>query len=186
VSGVRVVAQEWVSLDGYAAGETDESELFEHVPPAADAASMRWNAAFLDEVDAVLLGRHSYEAFLAYWPTAAEPIAPRVNAIDKVVFSTTLARAPWGEHPPARVERDAVSWLRERRDGNATYLVWGSLALVDALLEAGELDQLDLFVAPVVLGRGRPLTTRTTRLEHLTSEPMDGVAHTRYAVRRQT
>jgi dihydrofolate reductase len=179
---VRVIAQEWVSLDGFASGLGGEDALFEHVPPEADAASMRWNDALLDEVDAVLLGRRTYAAFAAFWPGASAPIAQRVNEVTKVVFSRTLTRAPWGTRAEARVEPDAVAWARERRAGEATFLVWGSLALVAALAEAGELDELDLFVAPVLLGDGTPLLPEPSRLAQLSSEPMRGATHLRYAV----
>ncbi|MBU2662652.1 dihydrofolate reductase family protein [Actinoplanes bogorensis] len=183
---MRVVAQQWMSLDGYASGPDGEEPLFAAIPPDADAASQKWNDNLLDDVDAVLLGRRSYESFVQFWPTATEPIAARVNTIDKVVFSATLESAPWGDHPPATIHHDAVSYLRERRSTETTLLVWGSLALMHDLMAAGELDELDLFVAPAALGAGTPLIPAGTplALTQLGGEIWPGATHLRYAVNR--
>jgi RibD domain-containing protein len=99
----RVLAQQWVSVDGFAAGPDGEQEIFEAAGAAASADSERHITAVLDGVDVVLLGRRSYEAFAAFWPVAHDqPMAARVNAVPKVVCSTTLTAAPWGDFAPAR------------------------------------------------------------------------------------
>ncbi|MEV0605912.1 dihydrofolate reductase family protein [Polymorphospora rubra] len=185
---MRVVAQQWVSVDGYAAGPRGEQDIFAAVRPGADAASQRWNDRLLDEVDSVLLGRRSYGAFSQFWPTSDEPIAERVNRIDKVVFSRTLDAAPWGTYEPATIVADAVSHVRERRrDGDdATLLLWGSLAVMHGLMAARELDEFDLFVAPVALGAGTPLVPEgmTLQLTQVGQEIWDGAAHLRYTIDR--
>ena len=179
----RVIAQQWVSLDGYASGPDGEGEIFAVVPPEADAASMAHNERLLPSVAEVLLGRRSYESFVRVWPTADLPIAERVNTVPKVVISRTLREAPWGGFPPARVEQDAVAHVRRRRrEVDGDLLVWGSLALMASLLEAGEVDELDLFVAPLALGGGTPLLPRRQDLELLEAEVWAGVLHARYRV----
>lgn len=183
-----VIAQQWMSVDGYAAGPGGEGDLFDTVPPAAEAASQQANALLVDQIDEVLLGRTTYASYVQFWPASDEPIAPRVNAVSKTVCSTTLSDAPWGDHAPARVVRDAVAHVRGRRADAAaagpTLLVWGSLSVQQALLAAGELDQLDLFVAPVALGAGRPLLDPGTRvsLEQLAVEDLGGASRVRYRV----
>ncbi len=79
----RVVAQQWISVDGFASGTTDEWELFAAVPEAADVAAMAHNEAFLPEVETVVLGRRTYASFVDFWPTERArgiPVAPLVNA----------------------------------------------------------------------------------------------------------
>src|SRR5690242_9049600 len=96
----RVIAQQWVSVDGFASGAVDESEIFAAMTDFTD--SERHNQRLLTEVDAVLLGRRTYETFVRFWPTATgQPMAELVNRIPKLVCSTTLTEAPWGDHPPA-------------------------------------------------------------------------------------
>lgn len=184
--GARVVVQEWVSLDGYASGPDGEMDIMGTVSAHTDRRSQTYNAEFLRAATAVLLGARTYRQFVEYWPTAEEPIADRVNQLPKVVASTTLGSAPWGEHAPAIVVADAREYVRQfRRDGQGILVVWGSLSVAHALAEAGLVDELDLFVAPVWLGRGTALlpSGRVT-LEQLTSETWRDLIHTRYRITR--
>ncbi|MEJ2860177.1 dihydrofolate reductase family protein [Actinomycetospora flava] len=185
----RVVAQQWISIDGFATGPTDEMEIFAGVPAASDARSMELNAELIADVETVLLGRRTYEAFVTFWPTEAArdvPITPLVNAVPKVVASSTLTAAPWGGHAPASVVPDAVAHVRAlRAEPGGIVLVWGSLALMRTLLDAGLVDELDLFVAPIALGGGTPLVTpgRPLGLRQLAGEVFPaGGAHLRFAV----
>jgi dihydrofolate reductase len=183
----RVVAQQWVSVDGFAAGPAGEGDIFAGVPTASDRRSMELNEALIPEVETVLLGRRSYESFVRFWPTEHSrdvPVAPLVNAVPKLVASSTLAAAPWGEHAPAEVVPDAVARVRALRAGSGgIVLVWGSLALMRTLLDAGQVDELDLFVAPVALGSGTPLAGRPLGLRQIGGEIFPaGGAHLRFAV----
>lgn len=185
----RVIAQQWISVDGFTAGYRDESELFAAVPEESTKASERHNRALLPDVEVVLLGRRTYDTFVAFWPTDAaadQPMAPWVNAVPKVVASTTLTEAPWADHPPAMVVADAVEHVRELRARPGGHvLLWGSLALMRTLLDADLVDELDLFVAPIALGGGTPLITpgRPIALRGQGGEVWPaGGAHLRYAV----
>jgi dihydrofolate reductase len=154
----RVLVQQWVSVDGMVAGPGGETDIFDAVPDFS--ASDRHNTALLDSVDEVLLGRRTYEEFVQFWPTAdGEVLAPLINALPKTVASTTLGSAPWGEHRPARIVPDAVEHIRSGRAAGATgtTIVWGSVTVMRALLRAHLVDDLELFVAPVLLGTGTPL-----------------------------
>jgi dihydrofolate reductase len=183
----RVLVQQWVSVDGMVAGRHGEDDVFDAV--ADFSPSDRHNAALLDSVDEVLLGRRTYEEFAGYWPTAeGEALAPRINALPKTVASTTLRAAPWGDREPARVVPDAVAHVRSRRaaDAGGTTIVWGSIAVVRALLGAGLVDEIELFVAPVLLREGTPLLDPAgppVRLALLAGETWPGgTLRLRYAV----
>jgi len=181
----RVIAQEWVSLDGLAAGPHGEADVFAAVSAEADDASQRWNDRLLDTVDEVLLGRTTYESFAGYWPEARDAIAPRVNSVPKTVASRSLTTAPWGGFASAAVAPDAVDHVRARRGGpGGRCLVWGSVSLVHALIAAGQLDELDLFVAPLLLGSGTRLVPPgpPVPLRLLESERWGDALHLRYQV----
>jgi dihydrofolate reductase len=183
----RVVAQQWISVDGFAAGPADETEIFAGVPEDTDRRSMALNETLIPQVETVVLGRRSYEAFVRFWPTDLArdvPVAPLVNAVPKLVASTTLAEAPWGDHAPATVVPDAVEHVRALRAApGGIVLVWGSLALMRALIDAGQVDELDLFVAPIALGGGTPLLGRPLGLRQIAGEIFPaGGAHLRFAV----
>ena len=148
-----VIAQQWVSVDGLVAGPSGEVDIFEAV--ADFSASESHNLALLETVDEILLGRRTYEEFVDYWPTAGdEPMAEAINRIPKAVCSTSLTDAPWGEYPATRLVTDGVAHAEERRSASGNTIVWGSIELMGSLLAAGALDQIELFVAPVVVGSG--------------------------------
>lgn len=179
----RVIAQQWVSLDGYASGPGGEGDLFAAVPVDVDERSQAHNLELLAGVDHVLLGARTYTSFVTYWPTATDTVADAVNALPKVVASTSLPGAPWPGHAPARVVPDAVDHVRRHRAaGGGDVLVWGSLEVMDTLLDAGELDALELFVVPVALGGGTPLLRRPTRLVQRVSEDWGAVTRLAYDV----
>ena len=131
------------SLDGYIAGPDGEIDWIVH-DPAID-----WAALFAD-FDTVLLGRRTYE--LTRQPGApAWPAGWRV-----VVFSRTLTAA---EHPAVTVVTAdggaAVAGLRAE-PGRDIWLFGGG-SLFASLLAAGVVDQVEVAIMPVLLGRGIPL-----------------------------
>jgi dihydrofolate reductase len=156
----RLIVQEFVTLDGRAAGPEGETDF---IPAATEGDSVVADnqMQFLDTIDTIVLGRRTYEMFAGYWPTATgdiEPFANKLNAIPKLVFSKTLEHAPWGEWDEATLSDDPREEIRRRRDGGGKdMVVWGSLTLVESLAEAGLVDEYQLWLLPVVLGGGRPL-----------------------------
>jgi dihydrofolate reductase len=156
----KVILEEWISLDGYAADSEGSLDFFPE--SETDRYSDRDQLAFLDSVDTILLGRKTYELFADYWPTAStdeEVIADRLNELPKLVFSNTLSEAPWGTWPPAQVVRgDAVAEIGRLRERDGKHMVlWGSLSLAQALMEADLIDEYHIQLCPTLVGGGRPL-----------------------------
>lgn len=153
----RLIVQELITVDGFVAGPDGELDFFDSVSDYSHVD--RDNLRLLEDVDTVLLGAATYRMFVEYWPTADETVATAVNTIPKIVFSSTLERAPWGDWDPARVVKEhaaaTVADLKRRRGKDI--LVWGSLSLAGALTRAGLLDELQLRVVPVAIGDGRKL-----------------------------
>lgn len=156
----RLILQEWVSLDGFAADADGKLDFFPSTE--ANRYSDRDQLAFLDDVDTVLLGRRTYELFVEFWPTASpteEIIADRLNELPKLVFSNTLAEAPWGAWPAARVVRgDAVAEIARLKAQPGKHMVlWGSLMLAQDLIAADLIDEYHIQVCPTLVGAGRRL-----------------------------
>jgi dihydrofolate reductase len=108
--------------------------------------------------DALLLGRRTYEVFAAAWPQRGSdvPNADWMNNTRKYVASTTLESPDWQNTTVLRGDvRDSVSQLKQE-DGRAI-TVNGSAGLVRSLLGAGLIDELRLFLHPVVVGSGERL-----------------------------
>jgi dihydrofolate reductase len=156
----NVILQEFVSLDGMAAGPNDSVDFV----PAATSGDQSFGArqlAFMETVDTILLGRKTYEMFADYWPNVTsgddKPFADRINAIPKIVFSRSLVRAPWGKYAEATIVKgqlsDEVARLKQQAGRNM--VLWGSLSIAEALEDDGLIDEYQLIVCPVVLGGGR-------------------------------
>lgn len=113
----------------------------------------------LDEAlaaEVLLLGRVTYETLGRFWPKADDPLADKLNAMPKYVLSTTLERADWTSSTVLRGDLvTEVTRLRETIAGDI--LVYGSIQLVQGLIEHGLFDELRLMTYPVLLGSGRRL-----------------------------
>jgi dihydrofolate reductase len=116
--------------------------------------------------DAVLLGRTTYEAFAAVWPSVEDEtgFADRINSLPKFVVSNTLAEAGWNNS--TIVTGDIVEKIRAlKEEPGGDILVYGSAALVHALIPHGLIDAYNLMVYPTVLGRGKRLFPDGARLD---------------------
>ena len=109
--------------------------------------------------DATLLGRRTFEDFRSYWPLQTDDrtgITAYLNQVTKYVVSGTLTDPAWENSVVLSGSvADEVAALKES-DGR-DIVCTGSVTLTHALLEAGLVDELRLFVYPVVVGRGRRL-----------------------------
>jgi dihydrofolate reductase len=106
---------------------------------------------------ALLLGRKTYEGFSAIWPQQeGRPLADIINRMPKYVVSSTLEDAEWENSTVLRGElTEEVGRLKREIDGQI--LVYGSIKLVQTLIEHELVDELRLLVHPVVLGAGKRL-----------------------------
>lgn len=154
----KIIVQQAVSLDGYAADADGGVSFFSAVEDWTEPDTEQLDQ--LDSISHMVLGGTTYREFVEFWPTEQsrdEIIADKLNALDKVVFSRTLERAPWGDHPDVRVVAgDPAQTLRgiaENAPGDL--IVWGSLQLTDQLFRSGGVDEVQLRVCPMAIGSGR-------------------------------
>jgi dihydrofolate reductase len=140
----------------------------------------------MDATDAMLLGRKTYEEFASFWPTAPadDPFTARMNNTPKYVVSTTLDTVEWQNS--TLIKGNVVEELtRLKQQPGKNIGMTGSATLVASLLREGLLDELHLFVFPVVLGSGKPLFATSGEKLPLTlvaSETYDtGVVQLTYA-----
>jgi dihydrofolate reductase len=119
----------------------------------------QWGKLFTDEAlsaQALLLGRRSDAWFASRWATRSGEWADRLNSMPKYVVSSTLERPVWNN--AALLKGDvsaAVKNLKQQHDGDI--IVYGSYRLAHALLARDLVDELRLFVFPVVVGGGERL-----------------------------
>ena len=154
----KIIVQQAVSLDGFAADANGETSFFYAVDDWTEPDTEQLDQ--LDSISHMVLGGNTYREFVEFWPTEQsldEIIADKLNALDKVVFSRTLKRAPWGDYPGATIVRgDAARTLRKiADDATGDVIVWGSLSLTDQLFQEGGVDEVQLRICPMAVGAGR-------------------------------
>ena len=135
----------------------------------------------------LLLARRTYDIWATYWPhvkpdAPSYAIAEKFNAVPKHVATHRPDSLAWHNSRALRGEpAEAVRALQ--REAGANLLTWGSSELVRQLLAAGLVDELRLFIYPVVLGRGKRLfgdDAQAAAFESTSSSTSDGVLITRY------
>jgi dihydrofolate reductase len=157
----KIVVTEFVSLDGVME-DPGGAEDFEHggwtfaIDRGAEGDEFKLDE--LEEADAQLLGRVTYEGFAAAWPKMEDDagFAEKMNSMPKYVLSSTLDSADWNNSTILSGDlAEEVGRLKREVDG--VILVAGSAALVQGMIEHDLVDELRLMVFPVILGSGKRL-----------------------------
>jgi dihydrofolate reductase len=157
-----------VSVDGYMEGpgrdlswQRVDDELHRHFNQELEAMG-----GFLD-------GRVTWELMAGFWPTAdSDPASTQPMAefagiwrdMPKIVFSRTLERAGWNTTILREVDPEQIRRLKAEPGGD---LALGGADLAAAFLRHGLVDEVRLYVHPVVLGRGKPLFPRSDTMTDL-------------------
>lgn len=108
--------------------------------------------------DALLLGRVTYDGFAASWPHMEETegeSAVRMNTMPKYVVSRTLEKAEWNNS--TLLNGDLATDIARIKGRHDTILIYGSGDLVASLIELDLIDELRLWIHPVVVGHGKRL-----------------------------
>lgn len=160
----KIVATEFISLDGVIE-DPGGAEDYVHGGWTFEIdrgdEGNRFKLAELEDAEAQLLGRATYEGFAAAWPEReGDPqmgdFAKKMNTMPKYVYSTTLGSADWQNTTLLSGDFAAdIAKVKEEVDGDI--LVAGSAALVQGLVANDLLDELHLMLFPVVLGGGKRL-----------------------------
>jgi dihydrofolate reductase len=111
--------------------------------------------AGIDRMDALLLGRKTYDIFAGFWPTRGndDPIAVTFNALPKFVVSRSLTEPEW----VGTTALSDVAEVASLKDRFEDIHVIGSGGLARSLLEADLVDRLNLFLYPLTFGSGKRL-----------------------------
>lgn len=146
----KVVVHEFMTLDGVNENPSWTFD-FGFDPKMGEAI-----ARVMGSCEAILLGRRTYVMFEPAWSkrtSADDPGAPFMNESRKYVVSTTLKDTTWNNSVIVDgYSADAIRALKEHHARNL--YVSGSGTLVRAMLADGLVDELQLFIFPIVLGGG--------------------------------
>jgi dihydrofolate reductase len=148
----RIINSTYITLDGV----IEAPHLWPSLGRPGDERAEQIQTDLLLSCDAVLMGRRTYEGFASVWPTrSGDPASDRINAMPKHVVSTTLKNPAWSNTHV--IDGDAVGEIARLKQGPGYGVVqYGFGAVTRLLLEHGLLDELRLWVQPLILGSGRP------------------------------
>jgi dihydrofolate reductase len=182
----RLIYSTQVSLDGFIA---DRSGSFDFTEPDDEVHAFVNDS--LRPIGTHLYGRRLYDVML-FWETVPDDSSvPPVmrdfsriwRGVDKVVYSRTLDRVASGRTTLEReFDPDAV---RRLKAGSEADLLVGGAELAGAALRAGLVDEIRLFVFPVLVGGGRSAWGEDVRARLELREERrfgGGVVHVRYDV----
>ena len=182
----KLKLQVQMTVDGFVAGP--EGQL-DWMTRNLDEGVIARIVQITDSSNTILLGRKMTEGFINYWE-AVQPHSPEYifarKMVDtpKVVFSKTLTHVA-GKN--VRVENGdlmkAVTGLKEERGKDI--VVYGGATFVSALLEHDLIDELNIFVNPVAIGRGMRIfkDRKALRSTGSTAYPSGVVINTYHPVR---
>jgi dihydrofolate reductase len=144
----KLIASNSVTLDGRV------DEVREWALPGDDPEFVKHQTELLSGSDGMLIGRGTYEFFAAVWPSRSGAFPDRMNGIAKHVASSTLEELDWENS--RLVEGDVPEAVAKLKEGPGQDLViYGSHDLIQSLIEQDLIDEYQLWVYPVVLGKGR-------------------------------
>lgn len=148
-----IVWSEYISIDGVVEEPGEWS-----IPYFSDDLA-QYKSEELNDSDALLFGRSTYEEFAAAWPEMEEiegEFAARMNTLPKYVASTTLEHAKWNNSTIIR-ENIPEQIAKLKRTPGENILIGGSGALAKSLIAHNLVDEIRMLVHPIALGRGKRL-----------------------------
>jgi dihydrofolate reductase len=154
----RVIAAINMTVDGFC----------DHTAGIADEELHNHYSDLLDGAGTILYGRITYQ-LMQYWqevlqnPTgkrSMDRFAEVIDRIPKVVFSHTLKDTGWDTARLA--DRDLKEEVLELRQQEGKDILVGSPGLIVSLTQLGLIDEYQLCIHPVIIGKGLPLFKHIT------------------------
>ncbi len=146
-----------MTLDGYFEGQKNWDLSFHDSVWGPDLEKLSLEQ--LRSADYLVFGRVTYEGMSAYWKKAEgenNEIAKLMNSIPKLVFSKTLKAVDWNNSTLVKGNASAEI-SRLKAEGGGDMYVFGSADLSTTFINDDLFDEYRIGIAPVILGKGRPL-----------------------------
>lgn len=165
----KLIVFNHLSLDGYFVdGSGDMSWARAHDSDA------EWNAFVAQNASGggvLVFGRITYQMMASFWPTPLADqhvpvVAKQMNALKKIVFSRTLDKADWVNTTLIKDDLFAAVCKLKGEPGD-TMVILGSGTIVSQLAQENLIDEYQIALNPVILGKGRTLIEGVTDKLHL-------------------
>jgi dihydrofolate reductase len=148
----KIINSTYISLDGV----VQDPHLWPSRGRPSDQRADQIQADLLLSCDALVMGRRTYDGFAPVWPTrSGDPFSDHINTMPKHVVSTTLRDPAWEN--TRVIDRDVTERITALKEEPGKDIVQYGFGPVSRLmLENGLLDELRLWVHPLIFGRGTP------------------------------
>ena len=153
----KIIAIEWLSLDGYFSDSNNETDWF-----VSDEETWKYLLELFASFDTILLGKDTYEMFAAYWPKP-NPSDPNpkelidfMNNSQKVVFSKSLKKVEWNNSVVMKdIIPEEINEIKKKTGKDI--VIFGSGSIVSRLTKLGLIDEYKFLINPIFLGNGTPI-----------------------------
>ncbi|MBN8702262.1 MAG: dihydrofolate reductase family protein [Bacteroidetes bacterium] len=160
----KLKLQTQISIDGFISGLNGEM----------DWITFNWSEDLIsyvtqltEPVGTIVLGKNLAQGFIPHWTAALnsetpEPGAEKFVKTPKVVFSSSLAKSEWENTVLAKGNLvEEINALKKQPGGDI--IAYGGAKFVSSLIKENLIDELHLFVNPVVLGNGLSIFKEVTK-----------------------
>lgn len=153
----KLVVFNQVTLDGYFTDRNGDMSW-------AHKNDAEWNAFAADNAKGggvLLFGRITYQLMAGFWPTpqamkSFPTVAEGMNNLPKVVFSRTLDKASWSN--TKLIKSGMAAEVRKmKKEPGEDMTILGSGSIVSQLAQEGLIDEFQMVMNPIVLGKGRTM-----------------------------
>jgi len=153
----KLIVFNQMTLDGYIADRNGDMSW-------AHKQDEEWNAFVQGNASGggeLLFGRITYELMASFWPTPVAMqnfpvVAEEMNKLPKVVFSRTMDKASWNN--TKLVKKDiAVEVRKMKKEPGLGMVIMGSGSIVSQLAQEGLIDEYQIVINPLVLGKGKTM-----------------------------
>lgn len=183
----KIINSTYITLDG----AVENPHLWPSLGDSAKAVSFDIQMELLDACDVILMGRRTYEVFAAAWPSrSGDRMSDCFNSMQKQVVSTTRRNPTWTNTHV--IGGDTIEKIRALKTQPGKDIVQYGLGPVSfALLEHGLMDEIRLWIHPIILGKNGPraphfLNFQPAQFELVSSRSLpNGIVIVNYRCTRQ-
>jgi dihydrofolate reductase len=155
----KLIVFNHVTLDGFFADINGDMSWAK-----ADPNDAEWNAFVSENASGggtLVFGRITYDLMASFWPTPIAmkmmpTVAERMNNLPKIVFSRTMDKASWNNTKLLKGDMAAEMRKMKKTPGEGMVIL-GSGSVVSQLAQEGLIDEYQIVVNPVVLGKGKSM-----------------------------
>lgn len=179
----KIIVYIATSADGYIARKDGDVEWLNRRPRKVDYGIRK----LYSSIDTILWGRKTYDWLLNYHKKRGK----KEGMFDTNVANYVFSRRPRKRAPPGvEFVSESVKAFAQRLRATPGKHIWmmGGGELIASFLDAGEIDEFDIHIIPLLIGEGIPLVAPrhrdvSLRLRSSRKYP-DGVVRVRYEVIR--